>query len=321
MKHLTKYNKLVLVLIPILSFAMHFRVIQLDLIGIHVWRQTQTQTVINNFANEDLNILHPKYNTNPDTNRIMRMEFPIMQWIFALFFKLFGNHIIISRILTFIMGIFSVWGIYAMLMNIFDNKLCALIGAWAFNFSPEFYYYTINPLPDNFALCCAIWSAVFFLSWVNSKKYYYLVLSFLFLTAAALAKLPFILYASLPIGYILVDFFKNKALHTRRNILILLFLLFMLCAPLAWYIKVMPTWNGNGIIKGIADNKLKPLEILDILQGNLISTLPELLINYGSVLFFVAGFWFIFKRKVFQKSSFAIFLIWGLSILSYFFLK
>jgi len=321
MKHLTKYNKLVLVLIPILSFAMHFRVIQLDLIGIHVWRQTQTQTVINNFANEDLNILHPKYNTNPDTNRIMRMEFPIMQWIFALFFKLFGNHIIISRILTFIMGIFSVWGIYAMLMNIFDNKLCALIGAWAFNFSPEFYYYTINPLPDNFALCCAIWSAVFFFSWVNSKKYYYLVLSFLFLTAAALAKLPFILYASLPIGYILVDFFKNKALHTRRNILILLFLLFMLCAPLAWYIKVMPTWNGNGIIKGIADNKLKPLEILDILQGNLISTLPELLINYGSVLFFVAGFWFIFKRKVFQKSSFAIFLIWGLSILSYFFFE
>src|SRR5207253_4901995 len=101
-----------------ISLVMHFRVFQYDLIGYHVWRQTETQTVINNFSTEDFNILHPKINGDADTDRIRRMEFPIMQWLFAIFYKVFGNHIIISRILTFIIGLFSVFGIYYLLKQI-----------------------------------------------------------------------------------------------------------------------------------------------------------------------------------------------------------
>ena len=310
-----------MVLIPVISLAMHYRVIQLDLIGIHVWRQTQTQTVINNFAFEDFNILHPKYNTNPDTDRIMRMEFPIMQWVFAIFFKFFGNHIIISRLLTFIIGTFSVWGMYFLIKTIFKNTFCALIGAWAFCFSPEIYYYTINPLPDNFALCCGIWSAGFFFKWVNEKQNRALLLSFMFLSLATLVKLPFILYASLPMGYILMDYRANGMKSAQRAGIILAGGFTALLPPLIWYAMVIPTWNGNGVIKGIADNKLGAPEILHIIQSNLISTLPELLINYGAVLFFVAGFWFIVNNKVFKQNTFLLFVLWGLSIIAYFFFE
>ena len=46
--------------LPALSVAMHWRVFQTDLVGVHVWRQVQTQTVIVNFYEEDFNILNPR---------------------------------------------------------------------------------------------------------------------------------------------------------------------------------------------------------------------------------------------------------------------
>ena len=66
--------------ICILSLIMHWQFLNRDLVGVHVWRQTQTQTVVNNFVQDGLNILEPKRNARAHTDRIERMEFPIMQW-------------------------------------------------------------------------------------------------------------------------------------------------------------------------------------------------------------------------------------------------
>ena len=101
---------------------MHWQVFSKDLVGIHVWRQTQTQTVTDNFYQEDMNIFHPKINELRTDDRIMRMEFPVMQWIFAVFHKVLGSNVAISRVLTFILGLFSAWGIFYLCDVIFKNK-------------------------------------------------------------------------------------------------------------------------------------------------------------------------------------------------------
>jgi 4-amino-4-deoxy-L-arabinose transferase-like glycosyltransferase len=137
-------------------------VFRTDLVGRHVWRQTQTQTVVVNFYEEDFNILNPRLNSRGSGDGIRRLEFPAMQWMFACFYKIFGNHLIITRILSFAVGIFSVWGMYFFLNTLFKNRLTALVGAWALNFSPAFFYHTLNPMPDNLALCCSIWGLAFF---------------------------------------------------------------------------------------------------------------------------------------------------------------
>ena len=93
MNFINKQYKLVLVCIPLLSFALHFHIFSMDLLGIHVWRQTETQTVINNFYKADMNILNPRVNDHPDMSQLHRMEFPLMQWLFAVFYKIFGPHI------------------------------------------------------------------------------------------------------------------------------------------------------------------------------------------------------------------------------------
>lgn len=124
-----------------------------------------------------------------------------MQWSVAAIYKIFGSHLILSRIFMFIVGLFSVFGMYKLLLSIFQNYKVALIAAWTFNFSPCFYYYTINPLPDNLALCCSIWGLAFFFFWMNENSKKLLLLSGLFLCIGALCKLPFILYYVVPASF------------------------------------------------------------------------------------------------------------------------
>ena len=140
------HRNITLLSIAIISLLMHFNNFNKELMSVHVWRQTQTQSNINNFYEEDMNILNPRRNHRGDSDGIYRMEFPLMQWLTALLYKVFGNHIMITRVFMFIVGLFSILGIYILLFALFKNKLLALFGAWAFNFSPCFYYYTINQL-------------------------------------------------------------------------------------------------------------------------------------------------------------------------------
>jgi len=189
---------------------MHYPHLKKDLVGVHVWRQTQTQTTINNFFEEDMNILNPRINNRDNTDGIFRMEFPLMQWLTACMYQVFGNSILITRIFMFLIGLLSVLGMYFLINSIFNNKNTALIAAWAFNFSPCFYYYTINPLPDNMALCFSIWGAAAFFYWVKNQNIRLLLISGLFISIAALCKLPFILFFSIPFFYFLIQLRKKQ---------------------------------------------------------------------------------------------------------------
>jgi hypothetical protein len=315
MKKSYKYS--ILLAIVLISFLMHYAHFSKELISFHAWRQAYTQTTINNFYEEDFNILHPKINNRGNTDGIFRMEFPLMQWLIAGLYKIFGSHLIITRIFIFIIGLFSILGIYKLLLNLLKNDILALIGAWAFNFSPSFFYYTINPHPDNLALCFSIWGLAFFFKWNNDKSVKTLVLSSIFLCLGALCKLPFILYYSVPFMYLFLQWLRKE--NKTKAIIVNGFVIFgLIIFQLAWYINAIPNWKGNGIVQGLLDNKTPASKLFNYLQHNLFSTLPELLLNYGSVLFFIAGFFYIIKNKAFKKPFFPIFLVWSFSILAYF---
>lgn len=320
---IARYRLILFVIIPLTSVIMHFRVFNKELVGMHVWRQTQTQTNIRNFYEEDHSILNPHVNwrdaSNPDG--LYRMEFPLMQWLFAKVYQLFGDHIIISRILTFIIGLCTVWGMFWFLLAVSGDKRIALIGAWAFNFSPVFYYYTVNPLPDNLALCMSVWFLAFFFRWMNTGRNILLISSAICLSIAGLVKLPFILFGIIPVAYLLRSVFIRKHTVLQTTFFVIVFML--AAVPVAaWYLWVIKGWEGNGIVQGIlhaGDDQWK--EILNDLLGNLVSTLPELLLNYAACLFFVWGLYCIFRQKLYRKKGFYLFAWWGLAVLAYFFFE
>lgn len=297
-----------------LSTAMHFPHFSKDLVSVHVWRQTQTQTTINNFYEEDMNILNPRKNDRGAGDGIFRMEFPLMQYLVAVLYKVFGKHLIITRLFMFFVGILSMFGIYQLIQTIFKNQHLALLTSFAFCFSPSFYYYTINPLPDNFALCCAIWGMVFFFKSIEKETFPNLLLTSLLLGIATLCKLPFILYFIVPTTQLAIDFFSKRA---KKQLFLkgtMLFLGTLLGA--SWYIWVVSSWQ-NGIVKGVLDNQESWQTILKYISSNLFSTLPELLLNYIAVPFFLLAFYFFVKNKAFQNKYFPLFLAWALSLIAY----
>ena len=277
---------------------MHFRHFNKDLMSYHVWRQTQTQQVIDNFFEEDMNILNPRVLGRRDGDGIFRMEFPLMQWTIAAQYKVFGQSLLITRINMFLISILSTIGIYTLFQVLLKNRTTAIIGAWAITFSPSFFYYSINPLPDNMALCCSIWGIAFFYLWKEKHSILLATLCGLCLAIGTAVKLPFIVFYIVPFLYLLYEV-KNKRFSLTS--FLLQFGWFLL--PASWYVWVIPTWKGNPVVQTGESSWDSFLNIFSQAGQNLVSTVPELFVNYAGMLFFLAGIILVIKHKKIQEKK------------------
>lgn len=282
----------------------------------HVWRQTQTQSNIDNFYEEDMNILNPRKNDRGEGNGIFRMEFALMQWLVACLYKVFGQHLVITRLAMFVISFFTLMGLYRLVRSLTDNEIAASIAVWTLNFSPAFFYYSINPLPDNLALCLGIWGLAVFIRTQQTQKYSGYFFSGFLLSLSTLSKLPFVLYYTLPFVVLMTEWFRQR--FNMQTLLKGICTFLTLVLPAAWYIAVIPQWKGNGIVQGVTDNQVPFSQMLDYLLHNLFSTLPELLLNYGSVLFFIVGFYFMVKKKIYKHRFFVAFVFLSAAIIAYF---
>lgn len=294
---------------------MHLPHFEKDIMSFHSWRQTQTQATINNFFEEDMNILNPRRLARGNGDGIKRMEFPLMQWLIASSYYLFGQKVVVSRIFIFCLSILSIIGMYRLLLALFNNKVLAAMGAWAFTFSPTFYYYSINPQPDNMALTAGIWGLAGFFIWHRKKEGHWLWMSAIFLAISTLCKLPFIAFYMAPFLYFILKL--KKGAKAEALIQGGVFLAFSLI-PVAWYAWVIPNWDANPIIWGMLEQREAVSKLLYYLQFNLVSNLPELLLNYGSVPFFLAGFYFLKKKKAFKDKKFPLLVGLSLTVLAYY---
>ncbi len=244
-------------------------------------------TVVENFAAEEMNILNPKINSRGADDGIFRMEFPLMQWIIAWFYKWMGADITVARILSFITAAGSISGFYQLLRTWKFEKPMAAICAWCFSWSPVLFYYAVNPLPDNLALCFAIWSLVYLKKHQRNSKYISLLTFAGLLSIATAVKLPFIVFGA---GYIPLFFNSLKKSTYRESSLKLCAIALLMAPALAWYAWVIPEWTNTALIGGIgAEQSFDYWSALFTIWGTLHSLLPELFVNYGSVLFLLFG--------------------------------
>ena len=303
--------------IVVISTLMHYPHFSKDLMSVHVWRQTQTQSAITNFYEEDMNILNPRRNDRGNGDGIYRMEFPLMQWLVAVLYHGTGPQMLVTRLCMFVIGLFSVLGMYRLLRAVFKNPTLAAMGAWAFNFSPGFYYYTINPLPDNLALCCAIWGLALIFQWNRQPQWYLLLFSGLLLAIGALCKLPFILYFIVPAVLLIQK--RREAGNAFKLIPAGVQHFAFIALPLAWYVSVIPSWGGNAVVSGALDHVVPWSEWIGYLVKNIVTVFPEMMLNYAAVPLFAAGIYFFLQQKLYRHTLFPSLLALLLALLAYFF--
>ena len=305
--------------IPLVTFLLHIHIFPKELVGVHAWRQTETTSNVVNFYERDFHPLHPQVHNLEWPEGSKKMEFPIMQWLMAWGYFLFGENIWIVRFLSFLIGLGTVFGMHRLVRHLFQDEFLALLSAWCMAFSPVFFYYTVNPLPDNLALMAGTWGIALFIKWVRLRDRVDLWLSAGFLLLATLAKLPFILFYGLPFGFALVDTIRSRFKRLPQNVGVALPGILSLAFPAAWYLSVIPTWTGNGVVGGILH--ATPDEyfiLLKIFVKNIVSTLPELMINYGSFAFFVMGVYYLFRNKARKHQLWWAFAIWASGVGAYY---
>lgn len=307
-------------LLPLVSLAMHWHVFPMKIAGIHAWRQAETASNVQNFYQEDFNPLRPKVNhLDWPENGLKRMEFPVMQWAAAWLYQVFGEDIRLLRGLVFLLGLLSILGMYRLGAHLFKDEFLGLVAAWTMTFSPVFFYYSINPLPDNLALMAGIWGLVFFVRWHREGLTSDNITSAAFLMLAALAKLPFILFFGVPLGYAFVEFVRSRGKSLWRDKWVVIPAIIGLVPVFGWYLKVIPKWQGNGVVGGILNTEEGQFgQILQIFWQNLISTLPELLLNYGATALFLAGVVFMFRNKLRSKSLWPAFALMAAGLAAYY---
>ena len=281
----------------LLSLLLHRPNISTEIRGIHAWRQTQTAWNIRNFVRHDANILNPRishFNTTTKTN-LYRYEFPIMQWSIAMLQKVVGEHVAVIRLSIFLIGAFTVIGFFNLLKAIDLDDISALVGAILFQFSPVFYYYTINPIPDNLALMGAVWYLYFIMTYFKTSKTRYVIGASLGLLIATWAKLPFLMFSIVSIVHFLRQLFQQKKLD--KSLISFTLIQFLILIPaFAWYAWVMPTWE-NGVMKGIFSNQVPWAETKKVIFYHFHTMFPKLLMNYAILIPFFIGLFAMRKHK------------------------
>jgi hypothetical protein len=319
MNKLSPYRKYFLFLfIPIVSLLLHWKVFSYELGGIHAWRQSQTQQNILNFYRYDANILNPRTNVIDKNQQptILRYEFPILQWSVAMIFHVTGESFPVTRALMFLLGLFTLAGMYYWLRQFFDDVFIAWAGAWALCLSPIFYYYTMNPMPDNLALCGAIWSMVFFFKFLKTDSLLHVAGSALFLSLAVAAKLPFIVFFGAQGSWWLWSIFHKGFKHIGREIRFFLIFLAILSPALLWYWWVIPAWE-NGVTSGIFQNGLPWDVVINVLRYHSKEMFPIKLLGFSAVPFLLMGLFFLIKRKTWRDLRFWWLAGMGIGVLLY----
>lgn len=308
----------ILLLILLLNAFVHFPFIDEPPKSRHVWRQTFTLSVARNFFREEMNILHPRIDNRGAKEGITGMQFPSYEFGLAAFYKVAGEHFSTNRIYALLIFSLGIVFIYGWLRTLTGNTVYALTGAWIFSWSPELFYHGFNALPDILALTGTAGSLFFAARFEKNDSYFSMVVSFLLLLLAGLTKMQFLMAG---VVWIFVFFRKNLSNAQRTCLLVSGILTLTLTAR--WYDYAIDLIRKTGL--GEVGLEFRPEQSWSVgwktFTHNLISDLPELLLGYGSLIFFITGLILFFKRKKFKCNIVHPFLLWSLLFIAYYFIE
>ena len=290
-----KIWQLLLVLMLVQVF-MHVAYLKLPAVGNHVWRQCNTLAVARNYYQEDMNILYPRIDKRYHTNGITGPQFTSYDYTLALVYKAFGFSQNAHRYLSLIIGILAIWGMFYLGMLYFKSEKLAFLGAYALIGIPEFYYHSINAVPDLLALSSMIWGWYTYQKFLTNKKFYWAIYTVLLLTLAGMTKIMFLIPGFVFLG----DIIQRKIYRNLTMVPILIMGTVVASASLAWYYWAKILTSINGIYEFV--HEVRFIEgwgnRFQTLVDNVFKDVPETWVGYGFLIPFVVGLYFVVKNKI-----------------------
>jgi hypothetical protein len=293
--HKIKIWHLLLVLM-LVQVMMHAAYLKLPAVGNHVWRQCNTLAVARNYYQEDMNILYPRIDKRYHTNGITGPQFTSYDYTLALVYKAFGFSQNAHRYLSLIIGVFAIWGMFFLGLHYFRDKQLAFFCAYAIIGIPEFYYHSINAVPDLLALTSMIWGWYGYQNFLKSGKLLWAILTVILLTLAGMTKIMFLIPGFVFLG----DIIQQKIYRKLTIVPILTMGLIVASASFGWYYWANILTSMNGIYEFV--HEVRFIEgwgnRFQTLFDNVFKDIPETWVGYGFLSMFITGLYFVAKKRM-----------------------
>jgi Dolichyl-phosphate-mannose-protein mannosyltransferase len=164
-----------------------------------MWRQCDTFFYAYEFYKTGINLLTPSV-CWMGGYKILALEFPVVSGIIAVFFKIFGEQIYISKLVCLLFFSASVIYLYSLIKLLFYKRLAYLISV-VYACLPLGLYYSTTVIIDFAELFFVFATFYYFILWLNNPGKKYLILVLFFSTLALLTKAPYILLIIFPAVY------------------------------------------------------------------------------------------------------------------------
>ncbi|MFH1072278.1 MAG: glycosyltransferase family 39 protein [Nanoarchaeota archaeon] len=254
---------IVLVLIAVFGTYLRFYHLDYPVIGYHNWKETHYLTEARNFARDgffssgffvprsDLPYLYADPSgAHPDT-------FPMISIIVGIFFKIFGPHLVIARLINLVFGVGTIIAMFFFIKKLFKRDDLALIAAFLSAISPLYIYFSHNVQLDNAGIFFMLMAPIFFLNWLEKNDTKNAVLACLFFMLAVLTKFTFAVII-IPILF-LFPWKRLKDIPKRLKLYIPCFLILFLIPAWLYYANVVVArkFNVMQVGGGLASINLK----------------------------------------------------------------
>lgn len=259
----------------------------------HSWRQADGYAIARNFLEIDANIFYPRVNHAGGLSGIAGSEFPLMNYVVFLSYKIFGVHWWQGRLLNLILSSIGIWYFFKLVYRFIDKKaalptaLILLTSLWLLH-SRKF-------MPDVFSsslMIIAVYHGWIYLK--DNQQGKNLLWFGLFCSLALLSKLPSLVLLGLFLPVLL-----NKQININAKVLFITSGVVALLPAIYWYFIWTPylthTYGFDYFFMGV-DLSVSFHEISSNLNGLLQRFYVDAL-NYVGFIAMCFGLYMIFKKS------------------------
>lgn len=223
-----------LFIILLLGLGLRLRGITNPLLDNQAWRQADTASMASNMLGRLTDIPYvfiPLLNYDGVTPQRVELEFPILPYLLAWTWAIFGWADIWGRLWSVTLSLITIGGVYVLGRQMFSER-AGLYAAAIYALMPLSIYYGRVVMPEPMAQAWSIWALVILLKWRKSQAESGSWKAGLLMAGAILAKLPQLML--FPVA-LLLGFFP---LRTKAIKQLITYSVIALILPMVYYLWV-----------------------------------------------------------------------------------
>jgi len=221
--------------------------------SVHVWAQCARASIALNYYKGDMNFFKPRIHKYLEGDGITGLEFPLVNYIPAVCYKIFGFNEKYYRGFVLFSITLGLLFFFLMLNKLIHNWLLSFGLTLSAYCSPVFLYYSINFMPDITSLALVLIAWYFFFNFIknSTQKSSHLFWFCFSATLAALIKISSLVVILTVLALIILDYLKyfkkyNQGQLIRNKPKLAIILISCIGIIISWYLYSMYLVKSGG---------------------------------------------------------------------------